>query len=282
MPRKMISIEEAARTRSMPARTGMPAGPLGTPPPECVLIHQPGKVGSSSLHQSMLYSVPLPLFQTHSMNRSEPYFADDLLKRYDDESLGYPIHIRKAQKFIYHFQRHGRPFACITMIRDPIARGVSAFFQNIANYPELAVTENPPPVERYQEVFLNEWDHNFADRWFDHHLRDALGLDWFAQDFDPSAGHASAVHGDNSFLLMQLELSDDTKERVIREFLNFDGFVFDVQANVGDQKQYAEIYRAFRALPLPGDFLDRMCDSRVAQHFYTPQQTAEFRAKWEG
>ncbi|HED54711.1 MAG TPA: hypothetical protein ENJ00_11005 [Phycisphaerales bacterium] len=273
--------QPAGSGRRVPDQSGTLQSRFGTPPTRAVLVHQPGKVGSSSLYQSMLYSLPVPSYQTHAMNREIPYLSDDALERYDDESAPWPTHVRKAQRFVYHYLRPGRPIAVVTMVRDPIARNVSAFFQNISESPHLADPSDPPPVEEYQRVFLESHDHGFMDRWFDYHLREPFGVDWFAQAFDPEIGHASIAHGKNTYLLMQLELPDETKERVIREFLNFDAFRLDVTANVGEQKEYADVYRRFKQLPLPGEYLDRMCRSRVATHFYTPEQVERFRAKWE-
>ncbi|MEM9167987.1 MAG: putative capsular polysaccharide synthesis family protein, partial [Planctomycetota bacterium] len=260
-----------AEDRKIPERTGLPPNTFGTPAAEAVLIHQPGKVGSSSMYQSMLYSVPVPSFQTHAFNISQPYFRhESVYAETPDPSL--PVHVRKAQHFYRYWYRKGRPYAVVTIVRNPIARNVSAFFQNIDDFPELADTDRPPPVERYQEVFLAEWDHTFVDRWFDFHFQEPFGLDWFAQSFDADRGHASTHDGQRTFLLMQLELPDDTKEQSVRTFLNFDGFSLDVMANVGDEKKYAEVYKAFRKLPLPQDYLDAMCESRVARHLYTPKQ----------
>lgn len=280
MHRETITAEQAGLERSVPPRTGFRRSLLRLRPPECVLIHQPGKVGSSSLYYSLLYALPVPVFQTHAMNRSLAELSAELVRDYRERNDA-PVHTRKARAFIHRFLRPGRPFACVTMIRDPIARNVSAFFENIADFPELADTSNPPPVERYREAFLAEWDHEFADRWFDFHLRHPLGPDWYAQPFDPRVGHRSIRHGKSRFLLMQLELPDETKERVLRRFLRFRTLRLDVTANVGERKAYAETYKRFKALPLPVDYLDRMCASRIATHFYTPEQMAAFRAKWE-
>ncbi len=267
--------------REMPVHVKELPSPHGTPPFKGILVHQPGKVGSTSIFESILYSVPLPVYQTHSMNRDLPYLSDEEVDRFDDKDSKWPIHIRKAQRFVFHYIRPGRPIAVITLVRDPIARSVSDFFQNLSRYPELADLSNPAPIEDYRQTYLEKHDHEFMDRWFDHHIKEPFGVDWFDGPFDPSAGHATRTNGKNAYLLMQLELPDETKQRVVRDFLGFDGFNLNITANVGEQKDYAEIYRAFREIPFPRDYLDRMCGSRVARHFYTPQQLAAFRAKWE-
>ncbi|MEL6499527.1 MAG: putative capsular polysaccharide synthesis family protein [Planctomycetota bacterium] len=273
-------VTNQAAPPAIPRKDGELPTTFGTPPVKAVLVHQPGKVGSSSVYRSMHHSLPVPAFQTHIMNRKHPKLSDEGVDQFETDT-SVPIHIQKVRRFIHRFQRKNKPFACVTLIRDPIARNVSAFFQNLDWYEGLADMSAPPPVERYLEVFLNEWDHEFADKWFDFHLRDALGVDWFAGGFDPAVGHAARVHGKNTFLLMHLELDDATKEQIIRDFLNFQGFRLDKSANIGEQKAYAEIYRAFRALRLPSAYLDRMCDTKVATRLYAPEHMARFRAKWE-
>lgn len=258
----------------------LPENRFGTPPAKAVLVHQPGKVGSSSIYIAMRASLPVPAYQTHAMNTElEQFNRKNLL--IPEGSSDELIHIQKARKFLRLFYFQGYPFGVLTLVRDPVARNVSAFFQNIADYEHLCDFGKPQPVGEYIDTFLETHDHEFADRWFDYHFKQPFGVDCYEEPFDPEVGCHSFTDGNNTFLIMQSELADSQKEVAIRDWLNFDGFSMSNRANVGEQKAYAEVYRTFKSMPLPPGYLDRMYSSRVARHFYSADQLAGFRRKWE-
>lgn len=258
----------------------LPKNAFGTPPARAIVVHQPGKVGSSSLHQSLRESLPVPVYQTHSMHTSAPGFGPDEVSEADEERAPL-VHLKKSKRFLRLFYYRGLPYGVVTLVRDPVARNVSAFFQNIEEHPHLCDFDNPPPIETYQQTFLDTFDHDFAERWFDYHFQQPFGVDFYDRPFDPEKGSAMFADGKHTFLIMQAELDDEQEEAAVRAWLNFDAFTMCVRANAGEEKPYAEIYRAFKKRPLPKAYLDRMYTGRIATHFYTPEQIARFRSKWE-
>ena len=54
------------------------------------------------------------------------------------------------------------------------------------------------------------------------------------------------------------------------------------QENVGSNKEYkAQYVRALNELKLAPETLDMAYGSRMARHFYLPDEIAEFRRRWE-
>ena len=107
-----------------------------------------------------------------------------------------------------------------------------------------------------------------------------LRLDLLAEPFDPELGYGTYSIGASSVLVLQVELPDERKEAVLRDFLDAPNLHLEA-TNVGSQKQYAKAYRWFCAgIEFDIEFLDEIYGSRYARHFYSAQQLESFRARW--
>jgi len=81
---------------------------------------------------------------------------------------------------------------------------------------------------------------------------------------------------------MKLEIDDSIKTQAINDLLGIEDFQLDTRFNVGSEKGYAEVYKAFKQkLEYPQESIIMYCESRLMQHFYTPEEIARFRARWE-
>lgn len=104
----------------------------------------------------------------------------------------------------------------------------------------------------------------------------------FAHECDPESGTLKFGVDNRAFLVMQSEVSDSDKARAVSDLLQLDHFTISKRVNVGDQKDYGEVYAAFkRRLAMDADYLDRMYATKAARHFYSTEQLAGFRAGWE-
>jgi hypothetical protein len=54
-----------------------------------------------------------------------------------------------------------------------------------------------------------------------------------------------------------------------------------IRTNTGDSKEYAQLYKQFlKFIKLGDDYLDRMYNSKYAQHFYETSEIEAFQQKW--
>ncbi len=85
----------------------------------------------------------------------------------------------------------------ITLIRDPIARNVSAFFQAFpVHYPEVmkryssGVVSLQDRVEEMIRLFLDDFDkHDVPIEWFGRHMQPVFEIDVYGEKFDPERGY---------------------------------------------------------------------------------------------
>src|SRR5690606_28636264 len=138
-----------------------------------VLVYQMGKVGSSSISESLSKSAHM-----HTLYGNPP--CKVLL---DMERRG----IWKLLGIIYDFLRRTtirfrREVKIITVIRDPIERNVSMFFQDFPFW-YIAYRKDNQSVSRFSDSSLIEdmyedvFPHSYVDSWFDKEIKRLTGID---------------------------------------------------------------------------------------------------------
>jgi len=243
-----------------------------------VLIYQFGKVGSTSLYYS-LQRLNREVYHIHILEAGR---LANAIKRLKDAGKEIPPHL--AASFYLHKYLRNRKWDIVSVVRDPVARNVSAFFQNIDTYSptyrdrELS-TDPEEMVERMIREFFDHFNHDSIFHWFDIEMKGAFGFDIFSHPFDRSNGYGIYEWDGHRLLVLQFERLSQLTD-VIRDFLGLPQFVLS-RENVGDARDYGAIYKRFRE-PIRFDdvFLDRMYDNRFVRHFYSEEDIAAFRQRW--
>jgi hypothetical protein len=102
----------------------------------------------------------------------------------------------------------------------------------------------------------------------------------FATEFPTETGYKIYQEKRADVLLMRLESLNECFTDAIQGFLGYDNLQL-VNTNVGNQKDYADLYRAFKdIIQLPESYLDKLYSSKFAQHFYNSTELAQFKEKW--
>lgn len=262
---------------------------------EPVIVFQMGKVGSTSVHQTLIRHCPqFQMFQVHVLDwhwirRQEQQFLeasrDHGRALIDEQAL--------ASRYLAGRLRRDPPpsgrWKVISMVRDPIARNVSAFFEafNIYFSREAARADDPTmaslDVERLHTLFLDEFGetrHRVPLEWFGSHMEPVFGIDVYREAFDRDAGYQIYSGPTSDLLLLRTEDMRSCLNLALERFLGITLPPFE-SSNVSAEKQYAGAFDDFaRHLPLPSAYLDRMYQSRYARHFYTAEELDGFRSRW--
>ena len=80
-------------------------------------------------------------------------------------------------------------------------------------------------------------------------------------------------------LLLRNEDLRRTGPQALGDFLGVNPLPL-VEANIGDEKRYAGVYAEFRARGVDTELVDLLHGSKLARHFYTPDELAHARARW--
>jgi len=224
-----------------------------------VIVFQMGKVGSSSLYKSLVRQYPGVVEQLHSLAANHPK--------------------PKARRLYRWAVTDRQPVHLISLTREPIGRNISAFFENFARDTGCAYRESKFSVLDLQRLFLVNYRHDLPLRWFDTQIRGNFGIDVYANPF-PASGIATYVKDNVRLLVMRSELPDHEKSAAVSEFLGLPSLELE-NANIGEQKDYANTYRTFRKeVVLPADYVTRMCESKYFNHFYPRETVESVRARW--
>ena len=243
------------------------------------MVHQFGKVGSTTLEAALRGEGRWPVYQTHVLRPGHRFLVDDD-PRPPRGRVDVPPHALRSREVWRKYVQPVRPIAVVTPVREPVSRNVSAFFQNLHRFPHLDPARGDGDVAALVETFIERHDHDEPAVWFERQFRDPFGVDVYEHVFDTARGWSIIDAGPRRFLLLQAELSDEAKVAALRTLLNL-GPITLAAKNVGDRKDYAEAYAAFRRrLVLPAEYLDRVLNSQYARHFYSEAQRDAARAKW--
>lgn len=257
-----------------------------------LLVYQMGKVGSSTVAATLdALSLPMPVFQIHSLTQTS-LEADERFYFGANRSWlrpsGWPntVHLFTSyylQDALAHLQQ-GSKWKVITLVRDPVARNVSGFFESIEYriprfYERLAQGELS--LAELTRFFVKHYDnHEVPLRWFDEELKTALGIDVYAQPFRHDQGYAILESAKADVLLLRLESLQHCYQEAFQQFLGLKEASL-VTANDARDKAYYPTYQHFvQTATLPQSYLDHMYEAKVTRHFYSPAEIESFRAKW--
>ncbi|MCA9563472.1 MAG: hypothetical protein KC561_08280, partial [Myxococcales bacterium] len=213
-------------------RLRAPWGPTNQP----VLIYQMGKVASSSIYKALSPLSGLDVYHIHRIALPNIISVAKLNLR-----RGLVPRVSPHAGLLRHRLRraHGCPIYVISMVREPVGRNLSAFFQNVLRSREAADVD-ASSVERLRSTFLESYSHDVPVTWFDREFRPVIGVDVYDYEFDREAGFARFDSGPYRILLMRHDLGPDEVRAHLEDLLGREDFELGV-ANRGADKRYGDV-----------------------------------------
>jgi hypothetical protein len=268
--RSMTTTDLAARAAYELAKARHRIGGRG-PRDGRIVVFSMAKTGSSAVATGLRSAGHRPVHHVHDLD-------PELLRTEEAEYrwAGRPWRTWDAQRLVARPPSARAPWRVVSLVRDPIAQTISAFFQ--------------PGVRRgylHDGVDVGDLLERFGDRfdrlplrWFEHHIEPTFGIDVFASPFDPSRGYQILDTSHVRLLLLRCE-GIDVAPVALAELLGASLPVPVPRVNVGAEKDHAALYARFRAALRPSDAqLDRAYGSRVVRHFYSADEIDRFRTLW--
>lgn len=248
-----------------------------------VLIYQPGKVGSTTLCNSLTAGG----FEAYSIHGLNPR------GRYLHLSEG---QIPLCEEYVEAIKKQVKKI--ITIIREPISRDFASYFEGILVMDDkilIPQTDGRNPVSSSYEYFLHLLENNECTgntdgetgwyfnepEWYNDELKPVFGIDVYRYPFDRKKGYGIIEDNGVSVLVLKAEKSQVWQEAV-REFTGKEDFRMLDNANVAGQKLYAHLYQEVKETArLPQEYVDFYYrDNEKLRHFYTDEELEEFKAVW--
>ena len=220
-----------------------------------ILVYQMGKVGSTSIIDSLAGRWDGPVLHCHH------------------------IEFPKTRYIYNNHYKKNKPIYIISLTREPISRNISAFFQNLTIFTQAKVDSFADSTESLIQKFLDSYPHEMPLVWFQDHIERNFSINVFEHPF-PESGYVHISRDNLHLLILRAEISDKLKEEAISSFLKMPNFKL-TRSNVGSSKDYAKLYKNFKdSLILPQTYLDQMYDSLYFKHFYAGKIGVELSERW--
>lgn len=241
-----------------------------------------GKVGSWSIYDSLrLYGIKA-VFHTHRMN---PIRLKEITKKRVERYLknkGPPPPDFTLAKMLYRlFVKNRKKAKFITLVREPIGRNISAFFQNFYIYTGVEYDKAKFSIDEIIKLFLNNYDHTNPFFWVDEEIKETLNIDVYKYAFPQEKGYQLIKKKNFELLIIKIEIDDSIIEEVVKNFLNLDDDFKLIRSNVGNKKNYSEMYQKFKQIVnLPESYIEKMLNSKYTKHFYSDREIESLKSKW--
>ena len=189
----------------------------------------------------------------------------------------------------------GIKWKVITLTRDPIARNISAFFENL----EITVLDSgqkfqiqsdiwdieprviePHNIKELFRLFFDRFYHFDPMEFFDKEINGTFGIDVYSTEFPADKGYKIYTDEIADTLLIRMENLNQCVTEALGSFLGIKTIQL-FNENISNQKHYASLYRQFKdTIVLPVDYVQQMYDSRYMSHFYSHDEIKRFRSHW--
>lgn len=231
---------------------------------DTILVHTMGRVGSYTLQSSIESRLGRHIPHIHALNPKT--LAQQVLKAGSIHQSA--ISVRSGLDAVLQVMQVSAPIKIVTATRDPVDRNLSAMFAAFRGSRDAneidALLENANQVRTH---WANAY-HARPHQWFDHEIRDPLGLDVYEHPFPPD-GVQTIVEGRVQLLLLRSELDNERKSAALANFLEVDHIPLITRNAESRQGCMADRYRRWRDIVGPSDsYLTEHRSTRYWQHFY--------------
>jgi hypothetical protein len=237
---------------------------------EPVIVYQMAKVGSSAIVDA-LERRRLPVFHVHRMN---PEHLAHL--REERRRLGWEVgpvlpHDELGTLLNRKVVQRGRRARVVTIVREPIARNFSSYFEHLDSIWHVKDAHRSIPLEELCRGFVERFLHTEPLTWFDDELLPVLGIDVYARPF-PEEGHDVLRKERLDVLILKCESSDEAKSAALSRFLGIDGITVRRANETGSKEKGAAFQRFRQTIRLSPSYIEDMLGSRYSRHFYSEEE----------
>jgi hypothetical protein len=234
-----------------------------------------GKVGSTSVYWALKNSGVYSVFHIHRLNPEN----NEKVKKYRQAINIQSSFGRINKKIFKQIIQKNKKILVITLVRDPINRNISAYFENIQQY-ILKHDIDHTNVATYTENFLNYYPHHVPLEWFDLEPKTVFGIDIYAHNFSIQQGYLIIKKDQIDWLIIKSELANNVKENILRNFLGIDDLLLTYE-NVSSNKPFATTYINFKNnTKLPTTYIDTMMNAKYTRYFYSREELSKLWSQW--
>lgn len=283
---QLVTLKEAAVTLYKRARIHF--WDFEQNPP--ILVYQMGKVGSLSVYHSLRRALPgRPVFHVHFLT---PETLSDAIPWYRANHIPrLPEHIGISRTLVRKLDLSpaAKP-AVITLVRDPIEREISGFFQHLHwRYPRLE-TDQGQVLTSYAPLFIRDLRAKLAGfnpqtdhcaGWFDREIRQAFGINVYSAPFDYEKGYRILSNDKAQVLVIRLDNLNEAFGTILPAFLGLASPIEQLRINETRLRDTREVYKdVVSTVRFPPELCELIYSTPFARHFFTEAERSRLIARW--
>ncbi len=245
-----------------------------------VWVIQPGKVGSMTVTE-MLSQQNIKTIHTHNLLYPKYMLGNELKKEWD---RAIQIRIEK-------------PLKVICMVRNPLDRDYSAFWQAFTDEkPNIFSVVDSHSLQEFYDDYINNiimdekgkvsyglycppvWNDEFI--WIRDEIKGAFGIDIYRESFNKEKGYS--VYGNNTIKIFLFRL--ENLDGIIDELGEFVGKSLEIiRSNDSSSKYYSMAFKQFKdEVRISKDYINHYFeDNFYVDFFYSKQEQKRFIDKWD-
>jgi hypothetical protein len=198
------------------------------------------------------------------------------MERFTETDRDFPLHFYIGRLLYSYLKITSHRLKVITLVRDPIARYISAQFQ-VLDHDPIPSDDPGRAVQQLQAVARK--GREFAFPWFEDEMDPLLEVNPLVEPFDKEAGYAILETSRADVLVLKLEQLSELIPGVLSSFVERDLSV--VEANRGEDSAYADYYQeVLDRFNLSEETCREIYSHGDVTHFYTSEEVDQFVRRW--
>ena len=228
-----------------------------------IIILTPGKTGSTSVYKSVKKELSNPIYQIHTLSK---YSIDNSFAFHKKNKTPYPLHLTIAKYLNKKLEIYDGNVFIITIIREPISRMISSYFQNIERYNNdaLDIMNAKYVISQHLKDAVS-----YYDNWFKIQIENNFEIDIYNDDYLSKECYRIYKNGKINLMLIRMEDLAENFENASKIFLNLQDGIKLEQHNIGKNKYYSNFYKSIRTnMRIDKSLRDKLTDTRFYKEFY--------------
>lgn len=212
---------------------------------DVVVVLSPGKVGSSSVYQSLKREFPLSyIFHIHFLTNKN--ISEGILIHKKSIRKSIPYHFITSIIFNYFFMNSvsssNKKIKFIILFREPLERYISDVYQNSERFVnKLDMNNNAQIISNIKLNLLSMEHMNYLEKWVEDELHENLDYNFFKKSKLANTGYYIDNNEKYDFLFMKMESLNLDFNKASKEF--FGNRVTLHKTNISNDKRYYSLYQ---------------------------------------
>lgn len=257
-------------------------------PGQAVLVYQMGKVGSTTVYETLrgCEELRIPIHHVHCLS---PLGLRKMTSHTPDDSGREHVEACLSLKAQIDRDYFSTCWKIVTLVREPVDLHVAAFLEGLdGRHPGMRRRDGTYDLDEVtallQDAYIDGglYPADWFTEWFERELQCVFGIDVYAYPFDPQAGYRLIRRNNVDVAVVRLENLDTCLPVVVDQLLGVRCTAIrpaNTAAGKGQAELKTHIRRSLRVSP---ERCRAFFGTRMARHFYSEAEIGEFVKRWSG